>query len=97
MSNGKVPNHGELRNIVPVYKGKGNSLVCGSYQVAKLITWNESVGKGSGEKVERGCGYADEMQFGCMLGKAYAVFIIGQIQERFLGNKSTNCSVHLWT
>ncbi len=37
---------------IPIYKGKGDALLCGKYsEVARA--WNEDVGEDSGEKVER--------------------------------------------
>ena len=63
---GCIPDDGRKGILVPVYKGKGDPLVCGSYIAIKLLEQPikvfESVGKEGQVSI-------DYMQFGFMPGK----------------------------
>ena len=70
--------------LVPVYKGKGNPLVCGSYRAIKLL---EQPMKVLGRVLKRGSDARcpiDNIQFGFMPGKGTtdAIFIMRQVQEK---------------
>ena len=71
--------------ILPIYKGKGDPMECGSYRGIKLLEHAMKV-------VERIFEHriwqhieVDDMQFGCMNGKgtSYAIFTVRQMQENF--------------
>ena len=68
--------------LVPVYKGKGDLLVCGSYKTIKLL---ERVL----EKRIRCRVSIDNMQFGFMhvKGTTDAIFIMRQVQEKHQAKK----------
>ena len=67
--------------LVPVYKGKGDPLVCGSYRAIRLL---EQLMKMLERVLE-----IDNMQFGFMPGKGTtdAIFIMRKIQEKHQAKK----------
>ena len=69
---------------MPVYKGKGNPLVCGSCRPIKLLEQLLKVHERVLEKRIRCQVSIDNMQFGSMPGKGtiYAIFIMRQVQEK---------------
>ena len=76
--------------VVPVYKGKGDPLVCGSYTAIKLLEQPMKVLEGVLDKRIIICQVSiDNMQFGFMPGKGTtdAIFIMRQVQEKRQANK----------
>jgi len=82
---GCVPEDWKSSVILPIYKGKGDPMECGSYRGIKLLEHAMKV-------VERIFEHriwqhieVDDMQFGCMKGKgtSYAIFTVRQMQENF--------------
>ena len=75
-----IPDDWRKSILVPVYKGKGDPLVCGSYRAIKLLGHSmkvlESVGKEGQVSI-------DIMHFSFMPGKGTtdAIFIMRQVQE----------------
>ena len=75
--------------IVSVYKGKGDALECGSYRGIKLLDQVMKVMERVIEKRVRSIVLIDEMQFGFRPGRGTtdAIFIVRQLQEKYLGRK----------
>ena len=75
--------------LVPVYKGKGDPLVCGSYRASKLLDQLMKVLERVLETIIRCQVSIDDMQFGFMPGKKTtdAIFIMRQVQERYQARK----------
>ena len=79
-----IPDDWRKSILVPVYKGKGDSLVCGSYRAINLLEQPMKVLERVLEKRIRCQVSIDNMQFGFMSGKGTtgAIFIMPQIQEK---------------
>ena len=75
--------------MVNVYKGKGDALVCGSYRGIKLLEHVMKVLERVLEVRVRRIVKIDDMQFGFMAGKGTtdAIFIVRQMQEKYLAKK----------
>src|SRR5213083_1656059 len=75
--------------MVNVYKGKGNALECSSYRGIKLLEHVLKVLERVIEARIRKIVKIDEMQFGFSPGKGItdAIFIVRQIQEKYLGKQ----------
>ena len=90
---GKIPSEWELSTLIPIYKGKGDPMECGSYRAVKLLEHGMKVLERVVERVVerrlRRKVNIDNMQFGFMPGKGTvdAIFIVRQLQERFLEKK----------
>ena len=86
---GEVPNDWNKSYMINVYKGKGDALECGSYRGIKLLEHAMKVFERVVENRLRQILCIDEMQFGFTPGKGTtdAVFILRQIQERYLVKK----------
>ena len=83
---GDVPSDWELSTLVPVYRGKGDPLECGSYRGIKLLEHGMKVYERVLEKRLRESVTIDAMQFGFMPGKGTTdpIFIVRQLQEKYL-------------
>ncbi|MBJ5547118.1 hypothetical protein JGG71_23225, partial [Salmonella enterica subsp. enterica serovar Derby] len=77
---GRIPGDWEKSVIIPVYKGKGDPLECGSYRAVKLLDHAMKVVERVLEQRIRNQIRVDEMQFGFMPGKGTtdAVFLVRQ-------------------
>ena len=86
---GCIPDDWKKSMLVPVYKGKGDPLVCGSYRAIKLLDQPMKVLERVLEKRIRCQVSIDNMQFGFMTGKGItdAIFIMRQVQEKHQANK----------
>ena len=95
---GKIPNDWRKSLMVKVYKGKGDALECGSYRGIKLLDHVMKVLERVVEKKVRNKVFINDMQFGFRPGKGTtdAIFIVRQVQERFLEQKGI-CGWLLWT
>jgi len=71
--------------ILPIYKGKGDPMECGSYRGIKLLEHAIKVVERILEHRIRQQIEADDMQFGFMKGKGTtdAIFTVRQMQENF--------------
>ena len=71
--------------ILPIYKGKGDPLDCGSYRGIKLLEHAMKVAERIFKHRIRQQIDTDNMQFGFMEGKGNtdAIFIVRQMQEKF--------------
>ena len=74
---------------MPVYKEKGDPLVCGSYRAIKLLEQPMKVLERVLKNKIRCQVSIDNMQFGFMSGKGStdAIFIMRQVQEKHQANK----------
>ena len=86
---GKIPEDWRKSWMVSVYKGKGNALECGSYRGIKLLDQVMKVLERVIERRVRDKVQIDSMQFGFRPGRGTtdAIFIVRQMQERFLAKK----------
>ena len=85
----KIPSDWENSFIINLYKGKGDALERGNYRGLKLLDQAMKVIERIVEKLIRDIVNIDEMQFGFMPGKGTtdAIFILRQLQEKFLAKK----------
>ena len=63
---GKMPKDWELSTLVPIYKGKGDPMECGSYRAVKLLEHGMKVLERVLERRIRDRVNVNEMQFGFM-------------------------------
>jgi len=84
VTEGTIPEDWKGSVIIPVYKGKGDPLECGSYRAIKLLEHAMKVVEKVIEKRIREQVKIDDMQFGFMNGKGTtdAIFVIRQMQEK---------------
>ena len=84
-----IPDDWRKRILVRVYKGKCDSLVCGSYIAIKLLEQPMKVFVRVLEKRNRCQVSIDNMPFGFMPGKGTtdAIFIVRQVQEKHQAKK----------
>ena len=73
--------------MVNIYKGNGDALVQSNYRGLKLIDHGMKVVERVMDKFIRQSVNIHEMQFGFMPGRGTreAIFIVGQLQEKYLG------------
>ena len=71
--------------IVPIFKGKGDVMSCGSYRGVKLLEYAMKIVERVLEKQIRMLVNLNEMQFGFMPGKGTvdAIFIVRRMQEEY--------------
>ena len=75
--------------MVSIYKGKEDALKCGSYRGIQLLDQVVKAFERVMEQKIRNMVTIDEMQFGFRPGSGTtdAIFIVRQIQEKFLAKK----------
>ena len=86
---GVMPKDWERSTLIPIYKGKGDPMDCGSYRAVKLLEHGMKVLERVLERRLRSKIKIDDMQFGFMPGKGTvdAIFMVRQLQEKFLEKK----------
>ena len=86
---GHVPEDWKSSVSIPIYKGKGDPMDCGSYRGVKLLEHAMKVIEKVLEKRIRAQVNIDEMQFGFMQGRGTtdAIFIARQLQEKYVSKK----------
>lgn len=89
VAEGKVPEDWKRSWMVNVYKGKGDALECGSYRGIKLLEQPLKVLERVVERRIRRIVEIDDMQCGFTPGRGTtdAIFVVRQVQERFLEKK----------
>ena len=89
MSEGAIPEDWNKSVLVPVFKGKGDPLDCGSYRAVKLLEHAMKVMERVLEQRIRRLVNINSMQFGFMPGRGTidAIFVARQMQEKFKGKK----------
>ena len=92
---GKIPEDWCKSWMMNVYKGKGDALVCGSYRGIRLLEHVMKILERVVDARVRRIVKIDDMQFGFMAGKGTtdAIFIVRQLQEKYLAKKKT-CGWH---
>jgi len=83
---GEIPADWQASVVVPVYKSRGDPLVCGSYRPVKLLEHGMKVMERILERRLRRVVSVDSMQCGFMPGRSTteAVFVVRQLQEKYL-------------
>ena len=78
-----IPADWAMSVVVPIFKGKGDAMSCGSYRGVKLLEHAMKIVERVMEKRLRQMVTIDKMQFGFMPGKGTidAVFILRRLQE----------------
>jgi hypothetical protein len=86
---GRIPEDWCKSWMVNVYKGKGDALECGSYRGIRLLEHALKILERVVETRVRRIVKIDDLQFGFMAGKGTtdAIFIVRQLQEKFLAKK----------
>ena len=81
-----MPEEWRTSVVVPIYKGKGDVMSCGSYRGVKLLEHAMKIVERILERRIRKLVNVDEMQFGFMPGKGTidALFILRRLQEEYL-------------
>ena len=82
---GSIPEDWKPSVVLPIYKGKGDPMECGSYRGIKLLEHATKVAERIYEHRIRQQIEIDDMQFGFMKGKGTtdAIFMARQMQENF--------------
>ena len=85
MDGGGMPDQWKTSVIVPIFKGKGNVMSCGSYRRVKLLEHAMKIVERVLERQIRTLVNLNEMQFGFMPGKGTvdAIFIVRRMQEKY--------------
>ena len=80
-----MPDEWKTSVIVPIFKGKGDLMSCGSYREVKLLEHAVKLVEGILERRIRTLLNLNEMQFGFMPGKGTvdAIFIVRRMQEKY--------------
>ena len=96
--NGKIPKDWSRSWLVNVYKGKGDALECDSYREIKLVEHAMKILERVIERRVRNVVKIDSMQFGFMARKSTtdAIFILRQLQEKYLGIKNFGWLLWIW-
>ena len=91
VAEGKIPFDWNDSYIVSLFKGKGDALERGNYRGLKLTEQVLKVVERIIEKLLREIVDVDEMQFGFVPGRGTtdAIFIVRQLQEKFLAKNKT--------
>ena len=89
IKDGHIPEDWKSSVSIPIYKGKGDPMDCGSYRGVKLLEHAMKVIEKVLEKRIRAQVHIDEMQYGFMPGRGTtdAIFIARQLQEKYLAKK----------
>ena len=92
VKHGKTPEDWEMSFILNLYKGKGDALNRGNYRGLKLTEHVMKVMERIVDGMIREMIAIDEMQFAFVPGRGTtdAIFIIRQLQEKFLSRKDLN-------
>ena len=85
MKEGSIPEDWKSSVVLPIYKGKGDPMECGSYRGMKLLEHAMKVVERIFEHRILQQIEIDDMQFGFMKGKGTtdAIFVARQMQENF--------------
>jgi len=85
VAQGRIPDDWKSSILLPVFKGKGGPIECGSYVAIKLLEHAMQVTERVFERRIREKVKTDAMQFGFMSGKGTtdAIFTVRQMQEKY--------------
>ena len=89
LEGGEMPEDWKVSTLVPIYKGKGSVLECGSYRGVKLLEQGMKVIERVFERRMREIVEIDKRQFGFMPGRGTtdAIFGARRMQEVYVGRK----------
>ena len=92
VKHGKIPEDWEMSFILNLYKGKGDALNRGNYRGLKLTEHVMKVMERIVDEMIQEMKAIDEMQFAFVPGRGTtdAIYIIRQLQEKFLSKKDLN-------
>jgi len=96
---GCIPEDWKSSVILPIYKGKGDPMECGSYRGIQLLEHAMKVVERIFEHRIRQQIEVDDMQFGFMKGKRTtdAIFAVRQMQENLeLKERSSTLALCIW-
>jgi len=97
---GCIPEDWKSSVILPIYKGKGDPMECGSYRGIKLLEHAMKVVERIFEHRIQQQFEVDDMQFRFMKGKGTtdAIFTVRQTQENFRvkGKKLSTLALWIW-
>jgi hypothetical protein len=84
VAEGKIPDDWRRSVLIPVFKGKGDPMDCGSYRAIKLLEHAMKVIERVFERRIRSKVKVDDMQFGFTPGKGTTdgIFVVRQVQEK---------------
>ena len=96
--NGKIPEDWEMSFILNLFKGKGDALDRGNYRGLKLTEHVMKVLERIVDTAIREMINIDEMQFAFVPGRGTtdAIFIVRQLQEKFLSMKDLSGKKWQW-
>ena len=80
---GCIPEDWKSSVVLPIYKGKGDPMECGSYRGIKLLEHAMKVVERIFEHRIRQQTEIDDMQFGFKKGNFLAIFMARKMQENF--------------
>jgi len=85
VAQGRIPDDWRGSILLPVFKGKGDQMECGSYRAIKLLEHAMKVIERVFERKIREKVKIDAMQFGFMTGKGNtdAIFTVWQMQQKY--------------
>ena len=79
---GAIPREWELSTLIPIFKGEGDPMECGSYRAVKLLEHGMKVLEGFWEKrLREKVKIAGHAVWVCPVD---AIFMVRQLQEKFL-------------
>ena len=94
-----IPNEWKTSVVVPIFKGKGDVMNCGSYRGVKLLKHGMKIIERVLERRIRAIVDFDKAQFGFMPGKGTidALFLIRRLQENIeQKTKECTCVLLIW-
>ena len=85
LKEGCIPDDWTRSVLIPLYKGKGDPMECGSYRAIKLLEHAMKVFESVLDKIIRQRVDLAKLQFGFIPGKGTtdAIFVVRQMQERY--------------
>ncbi len=83
---------------VPVYKGKGDALLCGKYRGVRLLEHGMKLWEKILERRLRDIAKIDDMQFGFQQDRSTtdAIFVMRQLQERYTNKEKNKMLYHIF-
>ena len=93
-----MPDGWKTSVVVPIFKGKGDVMSCGSYRGVKLLEHAMKIVERVLERRIRMLANLNEMQFGFMPGKQTVdvIFIVRRMREEYQKNKKLICVLLTW-
>ena len=98
MKEGCIPEDWKSNAVLPIYKGKGDTIQCGSYRGIKLLEQAMKVVERIVKHSFRQQIDIDDTQFGFLKGKGTtdAIFIVRRRRSLELKKRSSILAVYIW-